>query len=144
MIFLRPKMAPPHGSHFTIGWIEKKYETILLKALILGIQYHLVALYHVCSKYAPGANDGTAQGSYFYIGFYRENMNKYFGMEPLGIEPWYLVYSITQLNTTRNGQVMSIGLDGSTLRVSKKTSTQFENQSADIRRSTMYDKAAFY
>ena len=37
-------------------------ETIMPRALIFGVKYHLVDLYNVCLYYAPGAQNGTALG----------------------------------------------------------------------------------
>ena len=49
--------------------IKEKFEKIFLsentgpKALIIGMQHHLVDLYQVCSNYTPGARNGLAPGS---------------------------------------------------------------------------------
>ena len=37
-------------------------ETIRSRAFIFGMLHHLVDLYQVCSKYAPGAKNGLAAG----------------------------------------------------------------------------------
>ena len=37
-------------------------ETIRLRALIFGMEHHLVNLYQVCSNYAPGTKNGPALG----------------------------------------------------------------------------------
>ena len=37
-------------------------ETTRPRALIFHMQHHLVYLYQVCLKYAPGAKNGPAQG----------------------------------------------------------------------------------
>ena len=37
-------------------------DTTWPRALILGMYYHLVDLYQVCSNYTPGANNGPAPG----------------------------------------------------------------------------------
>ena len=49
-------------------------ETIMLRALIFGIQNHLVVLYQVCSNNGPGAKNGPALKVAFYIGLFRENI----------------------------------------------------------------------
>ena len=48
-------------------------DTTRLRALIFGMQHHLVGLYQSCSNYAPWALNGPAQGNMFYVGFYRED-----------------------------------------------------------------------
>ena len=50
-------------------------ETMRPRALILGMQHHLVDFYQVCSNYAPGTKKWPCpRGHMFYIGLYRENM----------------------------------------------------------------------
>ena len=46
--------------------IEKIFlsETIRPRALIFGMKHHLVDLYQVCSKYAPGDKNGLPRGSH--------------------------------------------------------------------------------
>ena len=39
-------------------------ETTRLRALLFGMEYHLVNLYQVCSNYVPGAKNGFAPGSH--------------------------------------------------------------------------------
>ena len=62
-------MAHPGGHMFYIGLYRGKHEkiflseTIRLRALIFGMQHHLVDLYKVCSNYAPGTKNGPAPGA---------------------------------------------------------------------------------
>ena len=51
---LRPKMVPPGGHMFYIGFYREKHEKIFLsettrpRALILGMKHHLIDLYQAC------------------------------------------------------------------------------------------------
>ena len=60
--------------------IYRKHENIFLsettrtRALIFGMQHHLVDLYQFCSIYVPGAKMGLPRGHMFNISLYRENM----------------------------------------------------------------------
>ena len=60
-------------------------ETNRLRALIGGMYHHLVDLYQVCSNYTLGVKNGL-WGQVFYIGLYRENVNKSC-QKPQGLEP---------------------------------------------------------
>ena len=56
-----------------IDFRDENYENFLSeRALIFGMQHHLVDLYQVCSNYAPGAKNGPATGvkcfTWAYIG----------------------------------------------------------------------------
>ena len=61
-------MAPPRGHMIYLGLYWEKDETIFLsettmpRALIFGINHHLVNLYHVCSNYISGAKNGNTPG----------------------------------------------------------------------------------
>ena len=48
-------------------------ETLSPRALIFGMQHHLVDLYQVCSNYAPGEDHGPPRGHIFYKGLDGEN-----------------------------------------------------------------------
>ena len=72
-------MACPGGHMFYIGLYGENMklltflsETTRPRALIFGMEHHLVDLYQVCSNYAPGAKSGHM----FYIGLYRNNMKQ--------------------------------------------------------------------
>ena len=53
---------------FYIGLYREQHEKIFLsettrpRALIFGMQYHLVNFYQVCSNYSPGAKNDPAPG----------------------------------------------------------------------------------
>ena len=52
-------------------------ETTWPRALIFGMQHHLVNLYQVCENYAPVAKNGPALGGHmFYKGLYKETWKK--------------------------------------------------------------------
>ena len=58
------------------------------RALIFGMEYHLVDLYQVSSTYTPWANKSPCPGGQmFYIGFYRESVKKTSCLKPHGLEP---------------------------------------------------------
>ena len=65
---LGQKMAPPWRSHslhrLMLGKHGKIFlsETIRPRALIFGMQHHLVDLYQTCSNFTPGAKNGPAPG----------------------------------------------------------------------------------
>ena len=48
------------------------------RALIFGVNNHLVTLFQVCSNYFPGAKNALPQGHMFNIGLCRINMEKNF------------------------------------------------------------------
>ena len=77
--------------------------------LIFGIYHHLVNLYQVCSNYIAWAKNGHAPGHMFYIGLYRGNVKKSSCLKPQGLEPWYLVYSITKWTSTKFVQILALG-----------------------------------
>ena len=52
-------------------------------------------LYQVCTNYAHGAKIAHPGDYMFYKGLYRENMKKSTCLKPQGLEPRYLVFSIT-------------------------------------------------
>ena len=68
---------------FYIGLYREQHEKIFLsettrpRALIFGMQYHVVDLYQVCSNYSPGAKNWRPGGHMFYIGLYREQHEKH-------------------------------------------------------------------
>ena len=45
----------------------------------------------------------------FNIGLYRENVKKSSCLKLEGLEPWYLVYSITMWTSTKFVQIISLG-----------------------------------
>ena len=55
---------------FYIGLYREQHEKIFLsettkpRALIFGMQHHLVDLYQVCSNYSRGAKNGSFRGSH--------------------------------------------------------------------------------
>ena len=63
-------MGLPRGSQDYIGLYRENMkkifllETIRPRALIFGMRYHLVDLYHVCLYYPPGVQNGTAPGGH--------------------------------------------------------------------------------
>ena len=73
-------MAPLWGHMFYIGLFKEKHEHIFLsettrpRALMFGMEHHLVNLCQVCSNYIPGATMARPGGHVFYKGLYRENM----------------------------------------------------------------------
>ena len=60
--------SPPQVSYVLLRLIWGKHEKIFLsetlrpRALIFGMQHHLVDLYQVYSNYDPGAKNGSAPG----------------------------------------------------------------------------------
>ena len=73
---------------FYIGLYREKHGKIFLseatrpRALIFGLEHHLVDLCQVCSNYASGAILALPWGHMFYIGLHRENMKKSSCLKP--------------------------------------------------------------
>ena len=70
---------------FNIGLYREQHEKIFLsettrsRALLFGMQYHLVDLHLVCSNNTPGAQKWPRQGGHkFYRRLYREQHEKIF------------------------------------------------------------------
>ena len=61
----------------------KKYSR--LRALIFGMDHHLVDFYQVCSNYIPGPKMAHPRGSMFYIGIYKEKHDKIFLSETISL-----------------------------------------------------------
>ena len=90
--------GPAPGSHVYIGFYREKHvkmflsETTRLKALLFGMEQHLVNRYQVCSNYVPGAENGFASGSRFTWAYIGKNIKRILLSET--IRPRALIFGL--------------------------------------------------